>query len=540
MSMQLYRPQSGMPASSLGRSARSARWPTPAILAGIVGVGAALRSYGLFERPFWFDEAFAWRLSQFALPELVRRIGEDNHPPLYPVLLKGWSALWGTSPAALRSLSVLLGAATIVGMYLFAFEACGHGMERGDRDATRRRANGTALFTAALVAISLFQVRWSWDARIYALGATLAAFSSWALFRALRLGSAGAWLTYALAALAFLYTHYYALFSVFAQALFTGGWFWYSPRFEGRPAPRRRGLWLWAAALTIVIGGFAPWAPVLVRQYRRDRAEDQRAPLTLAAAVEAPFAMFFQPEDYDDAGWEAGLFSALALVGLSATLWGGRGAEWYVFLAAVAPLLLGVAVSLAGTQVFALRYLVFSHLFWLAAAASAISRIKASLWRASAGVWLTLTMAVAMVDFGRRLDFAARPGARGAADELDRRRAAGERVVVCMQLYYLPLLYHSRNRDRIWLFDGDHVRRHVWGSGILREAELISAAALSKLAAKRVWVVDAELDYGAWRVAVPRGWVVKSEKRFDCTWRDEGRIVVVEYETRNGNPGHDR
>ena len=59
---------------------------------------------------------------------------------------------------------------------------------------------------------------------MYSLGAALVAFSSWALFRAIRSPRQKApWGLYGALTLLLLYTHYYALFSVAAQALFLVG-----------------------------------------------------------------------------------------------------------------------------------------------------------------------------------------------------------------------------------------------------------------------------------------------------------------------------
>src|SRR5688572_27598207 len=89
------------------------------LLLFIVVLGVGLRSYHLTARSLWFDEAFSWRLSQFPLPELISRDAQDVHPPLYYILLKGWTVVFGASLLALRSFSVFLAALTIAFCYLF-------------------------------------------------------------------------------------------------------------------------------------------------------------------------------------------------------------------------------------------------------------------------------------------------------------------------------------------------------------------------------------------------------------------------------------
>src|SRR5262249_55883844 len=145
------------------------------------------------------------------------------HPPLYYFVLKAWTGLFGTSVVAFRSLSVLFGALTIVGMHLFTAEAFA---DREDLGTAGKKAQGLGLFVACLVATSIFQARYAVEARMYSLGTALVAFSSWSLLIALQANSGRLWkwLLFALISVLFLYTHNYALFSLVAQALFVIGY----------------------------------------------------------------------------------------------------------------------------------------------------------------------------------------------------------------------------------------------------------------------------------------------------------------------------
>src|SRR5262245_15993436 len=151
------------------------------------------------------------------------RITHDNSPPLYYFVLKLWTALVGSSPFALRFLSVLFGAVTVWAMYCFASVALG--ASDSERHATNSDAGGIALLVALLVGLSVFQIRWAWEVRMYTLGTALMALSSWLLFRALKSEQhlIRDWLLYGFTTLLFAYTHYYALFSIAAQALFLAG-----------------------------------------------------------------------------------------------------------------------------------------------------------------------------------------------------------------------------------------------------------------------------------------------------------------------------
>ncbi|MGO8748371.1 MAG: hypothetical protein ACLQNE_20550 [Thermoguttaceae bacterium] len=205
------------PVQQGGQGALSA-WRALLALAIIVVGGVSLRMYGLYGRSMWFDEGFSWRTVQFPFLEMIERIGRDNHPPLYFILLKLWTAAFGESLVALRSMNLAVSALAMVGIYLWAVEAFA-------RDGDRARARWIGLVGAALFAVSMYQIRAAWEIRMYAMGTALVAVSTWLLLRALfaPVQRWGAWAAYAAAALAFAYTHYFALYSLVGQAVFAVG-----------------------------------------------------------------------------------------------------------------------------------------------------------------------------------------------------------------------------------------------------------------------------------------------------------------------------
>ena len=68
-----------------------------------------LRLYRLDGQSFWYDEGTSVLLAGRDLPTIARDAAADIHPPLYYFLLHYWTAAFGTSEIAARSLSVVLG-----------------------------------------------------------------------------------------------------------------------------------------------------------------------------------------------------------------------------------------------------------------------------------------------------------------------------------------------------------------------------------------------------------------------------------------------
>ena len=174
-------------------------------LALVCTAAAALRFATLDAQSLWYDESVTAQLMAPRLGGMLHALPDsESTPPLYYVLAWLWTQLLGTGEGGLRSLSALLGAATVPVVW-----------------ALGRRLGGdrAALIAAALAAVNPMLVWFSQEARSYALLTLLGALSALLWLRALeqpRNGRLVAW--GAVAALA-LGTHYFAAFLVAPQAL---------------------------------------------------------------------------------------------------------------------------------------------------------------------------------------------------------------------------------------------------------------------------------------------------------------------------------
>ncbi len=520
--------------SAPGRRAEPDRLPerwtpllprSPRVAAAVLGVvllvGLLLRCQGLSARSLWFDEAFTWRLVSFSWAEMCERLPRDNSPPLYFLLLKAWVTLFGDTPVALRSLSVLLGAATVFGTWLFTREAFGKSA----------RAREVGLLAAALVALGVFQVRYGWEARPYALGTALAVFSSWALFRALHAGRAvGPWLLYGLLALLFAWTHYYALFSVAAQGLFALGYLLHAAGWDLRRLVRSPAFRCALLAGTIVVVGWLPWLPVFLRQRAQVQADFWTPPAAAEEVAKACYQMMAEPEGGLPSPRQSNWIALdLCVLGLLALWRKARAGEWFVLCAAVLPFALSFLVSAWDTKVFSLRYLLFAHLFLLVGAAALIGRIPSRLDRGAAAVFVLAVLMVVYADFWDKLDVARRPGFRGAAAFLESRRGPGEPVVVCSPLVYLPVRYHSGRGPNWYLYEDGREVPHYHGRAVLTPEDFLGADGLNASGARRVWVVNLQgLFWGNLAVRMPPGWVPVSTTKFTEVL-GQGEVSVVEY-----------
>jgi uncharacterized membrane protein len=214
-------------------SVTSCGWMVSLLVVAVL-VGLALRTYRISAESLWLDEAESFRFASGSLE--VALAAEKTNPPLYYVLLHFWIKVFGSSEAALRSLSVIPGVLSIL---LTAF--------LGTRLFDRR----VGAIAACFLAISTFHIGFSQEARCFALLLSLLLASMLAMDSALRQDTPriAPWLIYIAATLAALYTHFYAVFFVASQnAIVVVFWRDY-----------RKKLWIWAATQLVLLAAFSPW-----------------------------------------------------------------------------------------------------------------------------------------------------------------------------------------------------------------------------------------------------------------------------------------
>ncbi len=225
-------------------------------LSWIFLLGLVLRFTHLTYHSLWFDEAMSTFWAAQPASEIWRvgmALVEDKHPPLYYLLLHGWTGLFGGSDFSVRSPGAIIGALAVLPAY-------GIGRRLGGL-----RSGGLA---ALLVAVNPFLVWYSQEARMF-MPATTAAMAG--LYGVLLVGhgewrASGhrhQWLSCLLAFLllmggfaAALYSYLYSAFLLPVAAAWLALAYW-----ERRKEPgAQRDFWLGILALGGVALLFAPLA----------------------------------------------------------------------------------------------------------------------------------------------------------------------------------------------------------------------------------------------------------------------------------------
>jgi mannosyltransferase len=206
--------------------------------------GFALRFACLACKPFWFDECFSVQVVRTRWTTFLHLLWwREANMMLYYGLLRIWLH-FGWSTFFIRSLSVLLAGATLPAIYWLA-----------NLLYDRR----VALIATALFTFNAFHVRYSQEARSYALFVLLATLSSGFFISSLRKRERRPGRGYILSSVLAVYAHVYAVLLVIAH--------WLTLHYAGEPSDPasdqeregRRGQWKRAwkiigiAALPILI-----------------------------------------------------------------------------------------------------------------------------------------------------------------------------------------------------------------------------------------------------------------------------------------------
>ncbi|MBS0201418.1 MAG: glycosyltransferase family 39 protein [Planctomycetes bacterium] len=505
-----------------------ARWPSvPCLifLLGIVAVGTLLRCNQLAEISYWFDESFCWKMTTFEWSELWGRVARDNHPPLYFFLLKLWTLCWGESAVAMRSLSVICGGAVIVGGYLLAREV--------DSGAGKSAlaADVAGLLAAACLALAPFQIEWSTQVRMYALGSALTLWSSWILLRALRHpdSHSGLWFGYGIMASALAYTHYYGLFILLAQFLFATGDRLYRKVWKTADPPSRAALLPVLITFVLVGMSWSPWLPEFLAHRQQVTDSFWTKPLTATDVTWTCVRIWTgvwsdRPIDEKISWWVAGV---------TLTIWVGqllfgRGGLRLLALGPLVTFVATVAASLSSRNILSARYFVFAHALAVCGVAVCIQRLP--------GVWLRgLTGGLVLVGLGflcvenvqRRDRWATRPGFESAVAYLDEVRKPGEPVLVGNPMVQINVAAYVGDRDTVYVLSDNPRFPYFQGTAVMRDTEYLSNEAVSSFATDRIWLIETKnWTGGSIAVSLPSPWVdIREESFYD--WHSRNCEIIV-------------
>jgi uncharacterized membrane protein len=205
----------------------------------VLSLGIFFRFFNIDKKYYWTDEAFtSLRISGYLREEVRQQVftgrqitveelrqyqavnskknvldtvkglakEEAQLPPLYFVMVRLWTQLFGSSIAVTRSLSALINLLAFPCIYWLCLELFESPFVGG--------------IAVMLLAISPFQVAYAQEARMYSLWSVQILLTSAVFLRAIRLNTKSSWLVYSLSIALGLYTHLLSILVAIAQGVY--------------------------------------------------------------------------------------------------------------------------------------------------------------------------------------------------------------------------------------------------------------------------------------------------------------------------------
>jgi mannosyltransferase len=181
------------------------RGPKPVeIVIALTALAAALRFGTLNVQSIWLDEAATMVLVHHGFGGMLSHLSSsESAPPLYYMLVWGWTKIFGAGPLGFRSFSALVGTLTIPVLYA----------------AGRRISPRVGLWAAALATVNPAMYYYSQEARCYALLILFSAIAFVLWQHALQAPDTRRLALWAGASILALLTHYFAAFLFVPEAL---------------------------------------------------------------------------------------------------------------------------------------------------------------------------------------------------------------------------------------------------------------------------------------------------------------------------------
>jgi uncharacterized membrane protein len=271
-------------------------------LALILVVGLVLRVVQIGSDGLWLDEAYSVALAHMSIIDMVKATASDVHPPLYYFLLHYWVMAFGDSEIVVRLLSVVFGIAAIVMIY-----------ELGRLLFNRE----VGLVGALVLALSVFQIFYSQDARMYSLLVLLSLLSLYFFVLYLQRPSRLILVAYVLVTVLLLYTDVYGLFVVIVENVYLLGLFAISPA-----ARRFLRIKEWIVLQSAIFVLFAPWIVIILRQIIVSRQRLWQLTVPSLETLQASFVA------YSGSLWLLISFCALAIICIITLALAGRWKPW--------------------------------------------------------------------------------------------------------------------------------------------------------------------------------------------------------------------
>ncbi len=298
------------------------------------GVLYLILCFNNIRNAIWFDESYSAYLIRFNPAKIIELTAVDVHPPLYYLLLKGWSAIFGYSDFALRAMSALLGAIAI----LFAFLWLKY-----------KYGRSAACLGALFLALSPNLVRYGVEMRMYTLVVAIVFAATYVLQLAIDNGDKKWWVIYAILLALGMYTHYFSAFAWVAHVI-------YLCTVYKKKVFSKKIISTYLGAVVL----FLPWVPGLWQQTKSVQGGFWIGDATLYKISDYLGELFFYIRGNEVANWMIPLFMLVAGIVIVLSVRYRKKLHLLLIMNIVPVLVLLLASMPPLTSMFVPRYVLYS------------------------------------------------------------------------------------------------------------------------------------------------------------------------------------
>lgn len=464
----------------------------------------------LTKADIWHDEGYTAAIIQQPIGEIIAITTTDVHPPLYYVIMHVWQLIFGNSVASLRGFSVTCGVLTIALLFLLL---------------QKLFSKRIAVFGSFLAALGPFLIRYSDEARMYALAALLAVAMTYAFVVAVEHKNKKFWWAlYGILVALGLYTQYFL--ALILPAHFVYIWLKLGGNHTAiKNIFKDKNVWLAAGACFLL---FLPWLPVMISQTSRV-SDGFWIPEVTKFTIPTTLSMFLT---YDDRIVRYfGLLLPPIIVVISFILAKKhskyQAAIWILTIWLLLPMIIVYTLS-QGRPVYLDRYFTYSAPVFYGLIAVFIGLIFSNKkwWSIGISIILTLFIGHYMWHIGsKNIAESSWNNTNTAMNHINKNIQSSD-VIISGEIYtYFHTSYYNRTNKEIILLKPKEELGWVGEWGLIKKLNTPEISSLESVKSPRIWLILREKTYDEYKKQVPPYWQLKQEFHY-------GDLIIGLYENK--------
>lgn len=480
-------------------------WLIPILL-----LATHVRLLYLTKADIWHDEGYTAAIIKQPLIDIISTTTTDVHPPFYYIIMHFWQLLFGDSIISLRSFSVACGVMTIALLFFLL-----------QKIFSKR----IAIFGAFLAALGPFLIRYSDEARMYALAALIGVAATYAFIMAVdKKDKKPWWILYGFLAAIGIYTQYFL--ALILPAHFVYLWLKIGEdRTDVIKIFTNKNIWL-AAGLCFLL--FLPWLPVMISQVGRVSGEFW-IPEVNKFTIPTTLSMFLT---YDESIVRYfGLLLLPIMLITSLTLAKKfhkyRTSIWLMTIWSFLPMIAIYALS-KGRPVYLDRYFTYSAPAFYSLIAIYIGIIFSSkrIRNVSLSIIFILLIGYYMWHIGsKNIAEASWNNTNTAMNHINKNIKSNDAIISGEIYTYFHTSYYNRTNKEIFLLRPDQELNWAGEWGLIKKLNTPEISSLNSVKAQRIWLILRAKTYDKYKKQIPPSWLMRQEFR-------DGDLIIGLYENK--------